>query len=107
MSNTLLEAMATALPCVATRVGGNPDLVDDQRTGFLVNSGDHAALADRIMALAEEPGLRSTLGYRGRQKVESRFSMGQMLENYARLYMEPGRRRPRLQLHAETRTSET
>lgn len=94
MSNTLLEAMATGLPCVATRVGGNPDLVDDLRTGFLVNSGDASGLADRIMKLAGEPELRSAFGARGRQKVESQFSLRQMVENYTRLYAAPLSRGP-------------
>ena len=48
MSNTLLEAMASALPVVATRVGGNPELIEDGRSGFLFSPGDVAGLAAQL-----------------------------------------------------------
>jgi len=86
MSNTVLEAMAAALPCVVTSVGANPDLVDDGDSGFLVEARDSGAMADRVLKLATDPQLRSTFGKRGRLKVETQFSLARMLENYARLY---------------------
>ncbi len=86
MSNTILEAMATELPCVVTSVGANPDLVQEGQTGFLVEPRDAAALADRIMKLAEDASLRSRLGRHGRSRVKANFSMQRMIENYSRLY---------------------
>ncbi len=86
MSNTILEAMATELPSVVTSVGANPDLVEDGKTGFLVNPKDVAGLADRVLMLAEDRGLRSRLGKQARRKVETEFSLQRMLENYSRLY---------------------
>lgn len=86
MSNTVLEAMATALPCVVTAVGANPDLVEDGRTGFLVEARDADTLADRMLELAADPQLRSTFGRRGRLKVETQFSLPRMIANYTRLY---------------------
>lgn len=86
MSNTILEAMATELPSVVTSVGANPDLIEDGKTGFLINPRDAGSLADRIHKLAEDRDLRSTLGKQARQKVESEFSLQRMLENYSRLY---------------------
>lgn len=86
MSNTLLEAMAAALPCVVTDVGANPDLVDDGESGYLIAPRDAQAIADRIFQLAIDRELRSRMGQRGRLKVTQEFSMARMLENYTRLY---------------------
>ena len=86
MSNTLLEAMATALPCVVTDVGANPDLVDDGESGYLVPVRDAKAIADRVLRLAVDAQLRFRMGQRGRLKVTQEFSMARMLENYTRLY---------------------
>jgi glycosyltransferase involved in cell wall biosynthesis len=86
MSNTLLEAMATALPCVVTDVGANPDLIDDGESGYLVPVRDVNAITDRVSRLAVDPQLRFRMGQRGRMKVTKEFSMARMLENYTRLY---------------------
>ena len=93
MSNTVLEAMATELPSVVTSVGANPDLVDDNKNGFLVQPRDFRSLAERILQLAADPALRSAFGKHARQKVETEFSLPRMLENYSRLYaLRPARR---------------
>jgi sugar transferase (PEP-CTERM/EpsH1 system associated) len=86
MSNTVLEAMATELPAIATSVGANPDLVDDDQTGFLINPRDVRSLADRILRLTADRELRLEFGKRARQKVALEFSLQRMLENYSRLY---------------------
>ena len=86
MSNTVLEAMATELPCVVTAVGANPDLVESDKTGFLFEPRDFRALAGRILQLGSDRGLRLAFGRRARQKVEVEFSLQRMLENYSRLY---------------------
>jgi glycosyltransferase involved in cell wall biosynthesis len=65
----VIEAMAHGLPVVATSVGGIPQLVEDGRTGFLVEPGDPAALRDRIERLLADAELRSRFGRAGRQKI--------------------------------------
>lgn len=95
MSNTILEAMATKLPCVVTRVGANPDLVVEDHTGFVVEARDASGIADRITLLASDPRLRATFGRSARERVEKNFSLNHMLENYTRLYM-TGETRQRL-----------
>lgn len=93
MSNTLLEAMATALPCIATRVGSNPDLVQEDETGFLSAAGDVEKIAQHIGGLAADAQLRREMGLRGRSRVESEFNLRKMVESYSRLYaMETGSR---------------
>lgn len=86
ISNTILEAMASGLPVVATDVGGNAELVAAGETGLLVPAADDEALANAIARYATEPSLRSLHGLAGRQRVEAAFSLDGMVERYRRLY---------------------
>ena len=86
ISNTILEAMASALPVLATRVGGNPELVDDGVTGALVPFGDVDALARCLQAWAADPAAARALGEAGRQRVAREFSLAAMVGRYEDLY---------------------
>ncbi len=86
ISNTILEAMATALPVVATRVGGNIELVDDGRTGALVLPDDVDALARALVRMATDPARAAAMGRAGRAEVERRFSLQAMVAAYQALY---------------------
>lgn len=70
-----LEAMAMGLPVIASRVGGNPEAVEDRRTGRLIPSDDANALAKSILELASDDSVRESLGLAGRDRVVKRFSM--------------------------------
>lgn len=85
LPRTLPQAMAAGLPVVATRVGGIPDAVRDDVTGFLVPAGDIEALADRLHRLAADPALRAQLGAGGRAGVEE-FSVETMVRRTEELY---------------------
>lgn len=86
ISNTILEAMATGLPVVATAVGGNAELVDGGRTGELVPSGDVEAMAQALVRLARQPSRAAAMGRAGRAEVEGRFSLQAMVAAYQGLY---------------------
>jgi sugar transferase (PEP-CTERM/EpsH1 system associated) len=86
VSNTILEAMATGLPVVATGVGGNTELVSAGRTGLIVPPGDTAAMAEAVGSLALDPAKARQLGRAGRAEVEARFSLQAMVETYRGLY---------------------
>ncbi|EHR72000.1 sugar transferase, PEP-CTERM/EpsH1 system associated [Burkholderiales bacterium JOSHI_001] len=86
ISNTLLEAMATGLPLVATRVGGNVELVQDGENGSLVPVGDAAALAQALQALVDNPAQRQAQGAASRQRAERQFSLDAMVAQYQRVY---------------------
>lgn len=86
ISNTILEAMATGLPVVATRVGGNPELVENGRTGILVPPDDPARMADAIRTYFEHGALLEKHGRAARQTVEQRFSMESMVDSYMAVY---------------------
>jgi glycosyltransferase involved in cell wall biosynthesis len=80
------EAMATALPVVATRVGGVPQVVDDGSTGFLVASEDEVALRDRLVELARDRERARAFGARARALALERYSLDRMSEAYLALY---------------------
>jgi sugar transferase (PEP-CTERM/EpsH1 system associated) len=87
ISNTILEAMATELPVVATRVGGNPELVQDKITGLLVSPRDEAVLTAAFQAYVSNPSMRSTHGRAARARAENEFSLERMAADYAALYL--------------------
>ena len=86
ISLTLLEAMAAAKPIVATNVGGNPEVVVDGETGFLVSPQDPQAMADKILALLNDPTLAAGMGRAGRARVEQYFSLAAMADEYEKVY---------------------
>ena len=85
-SNTLLEAMASGLPVVATDVGGTPDLVVAGGTGTLVASENVEAMARAIVTYLREPALAAQHGAAGRERAERDFSLAAQVAGYARTY---------------------
>ncbi len=85
---SLLEAMATGLPAVATDVGGNREIVVPGETGLLVPAESPPALADAMRTLWADPDRARRLGAAGRQRVEQEFDMRQVAARYEGLYQE-------------------
>jgi glycosyltransferase involved in cell wall biosynthesis len=88
-SLALVEAAAAALPIVATRVGGNADIVHDHSNGLLVPAQDHVALAAAIGRLAADAALREQMGQAGRAWALKHGTVDAMGSAYQRLYLEP------------------
>ena len=99
ISNTILEAMASGLPVIATAVGGNPELVQSGMTGKLVASADAAALASAIVQYANQPERAKQHGLAGRAAVEKTFSLEAMTSAYRHLYDELLGRAPGMSVH--------
>lgn len=86
ISNTILEAMATGVPIVASAVGGNVELVDDGVTGTLFPAGDVAALTRALERYLADAALRADHGRRARAVAETRFSLSAMVAGYQGVY---------------------
>jgi sugar transferase (PEP-CTERM/EpsH1 system associated) len=86
ISNTILEAMASGLPVLATDVGGNADLVVAGQTGRLVPAGDVDALAAGLVDMAASPTGAAAMGRAGRERVQEHFSLPAMVAGYQALY---------------------
>ena len=82
-----LEAMAHALPVVATRAGGIPDKVDDE-TGRLVAPGDVAGLAAALASVLADPARAEAMGARGRARLHARFASAVLIDRTLALYEE-------------------
>jgi sugar transferase (PEP-CTERM/EpsH1 system associated) len=86
ISNTILEAMASGLPVLATRVGANAELVEEGASGLLVSAGDPDALAGAMLQLAGDRAGAAGMGRHGRARVEQRFSLQAMVAGYEDVY---------------------
>jgi sugar transferase (PEP-CTERM/EpsH1 system associated) len=86
-SNVIQEAMFAGKAIVATNVGGNPELIRDGKTGFLVNIDDHKALAQKLGLFMEDDQLRNQFGMDARKFAMDNFSVHKMVEKYEQIYL--------------------
>jgi glycosyltransferase involved in cell wall biosynthesis len=86
MPNALMEAMIGGRACVATTVGGVPELIDGTTTGLLFDPGDDEALASRLLQLAADPALRLRVGDAARARLARDFSVPRMVQQHQDLY---------------------
>jgi glycosyltransferase involved in cell wall biosynthesis len=88
MSNSLLEAMATALPCVVSDIGGNRDLVQPGRTGFLLPPDEPTTWTETIVRILNDRGEAARLGQEAREFVEGGYAISRVVEHNLGLYRE-------------------
>ena len=86
--NSLLEAMATGLPVIATQHGGIPEAIQSGLNGLLVNEGATNELLDAMLRLSEDDDLRTILGQNAAQVVRSRFDLEHQLSRLEDLYFQ-------------------
>ncbi|MHA7881234.1 MAG: glycosyltransferase [Saccharospirillum sp.] len=85
-SMTLLEAMSLGIPTVATRVGGTPEIVQDQQTGLLISSDDLAAFTQAITALLTDKTLYQAMSAAAKHRFETTFTAQAMAQQYQQKY---------------------
>lgn len=85
-SCTLQEAMAAGLPCIATAVGGTPNLIEEGITGTLIAPDDDASLASALWRAWIEPEVSTRIGIAARQKTLATFAISRMVDRYAALF---------------------
>jgi colanic acid/amylovoran biosynthesis glycosyltransferase len=83
---SLMEAMASEIPCVSTLITGIPELIRDEIDGLLVSPSDEEALADALRRLMDEPELRKRLGRAGRLRVMDRYNLERNVSALAEVY---------------------
>jgi glycosyltransferase involved in cell wall biosynthesis len=84
----LLEAMATGAPVAVTDVGGNPEIVTNAETGWVVPSDSVQELSRAIMDAASDSRTAAQFGEAGRRRFEERFSYQKMIDSYRSIYSE-------------------
>jgi glycosyltransferase involved in cell wall biosynthesis len=88
LSITILESMRHGVPVVATEVGGNPEIVQNGRTGYLVPAGDRERFAAAVIRLLRDPTLRERFGSEARRVIADRFELNTVVLDYQRIYLE-------------------
>ena len=86
LGRVIIEAMATGLPVIGSRVGGIPEMVKNGTTGFLVSPGDVAALAERLRWVLEHPKEAQEMGSHARTLAERFFSTTAYVQGYQHIF---------------------
>ena len=86
LSYTIIEAMQAGLPIVATNVGGNSELIEDNITGLLAEAGNAESLAQKIIELIKNPALKNKLGQQAKLKAREEFCLEKMVEETKKAY---------------------
>ena len=86
ISNSIMEFMAAGKPVIASSGGGTKEIVDDGKTGFLVNTSDAEGLAVKIELLLDNSDLRLKMGQEGQARIRNFFSIDEMAKQFLTLY---------------------
>jgi len=86
ISNAILEYMALSKPVIASRNGGNPEVVVENTTGFLVQPGSPEEISEKVIFLFSNPPIAKNMGEKGKSSVNERFSLGKMESDYISVY---------------------
>jgi glycosyltransferase involved in cell wall biosynthesis len=91
LPRVFLEAMASKLPIIATKVDGTPEVIEEGVNGFLVSVGNISSMAEKIITLLDNPEMAKEMGKKGRERVFPEFDIDLMVEKIDTLYQEIAR----------------
>ncbi|MFH1744852.1 MAG: glycosyltransferase [bacterium] len=86
MTTSVIQALATGLPVIATKHSGFPDQIEDGRNGFLVEEGDYDALAEKILFYMDHTELWGNFGVYGRKLMEEKYDCKKLIEKQIDYY---------------------
>jgi glycosyltransferase involved in cell wall biosynthesis len=86
ISNSILEYMAMGKAVIASTGGGTNEIIDNNKTGFLINPSSPRELCEKIEVLVNNIELRKTMGIAGRQRIEDHFSISNMVSKFIDVY---------------------
>lgn len=86
LSNAVIEYMACGIPTIATKVGGNLELIEDNQTGFLFNPGNYVDLANLIIDVLRDEKIRNRIGNKAREKIQNQFDLHTIINEYQKFY---------------------
>ena len=86
LSNVIMESMAAGIPVVASKIGGNPELVENGKTGFLFPPGDEEQFAVALETLVVQPQLRKQFGSSARERAQAEYAISRVRDRYQDLY---------------------
>jgi L-malate glycosyltransferase len=86
MSNSLLEAMSSALPCLASDIGGNTDLIDNRINGLLISANDWVAWKRELIRVLDDSDFARRLGCAARARIDAEFALPVVVDRYVNLY---------------------
>lgn len=88
LSVTLIEAMCAGKPIITTRVGGNPEVIEENTCGYLIPDNDHQSLTEKLIFLSKNPPLSASMGKSGRERAQKLFSLEAVLDKHLKMYQE-------------------
>ena len=83
LGQTIIEALLMEKPVIATKIGGIPELIEDGKTGFLIESGDHEDLIKKINLVFDQPTMASNMGSKGKEIMRENFSWNNIAKKFA------------------------
>lgn len=86
VSNSIMEAMAAGKPVIATDGGGTPEIINNEKNGFIINPKDYMAAFDKLNELLQNKSLRDNIGRSAQNTIKEKFLLSQMTANYKDLY---------------------
>jgi len=84
----VIEAMAQGVPAIVTDVGGMPEIVEDNRSGFVIRPGNPEIIAEKVFSYINDPSLLKSHGKQARARIEENFNISRTVEAYKKLYVE-------------------